>query len=247
MAAARIRLLANSGDCTARLAFYAPWVAQPAHEDAAPQLSVLLAGSLLETVGRTEVHAEVGTICAKAEGLRHADVYGPNGALIFSISARPGTAAADMLKGRPWSWRPINRRVAVGAVVAQARPEDAFHELIAAGSVDRDGRGEPPAWLARTRERLTEDPAGARLSSLAREAGVHPISLSRAFIRHYDITPTAYRRRQMVAAAVRRTLLGEEPLARTAYASGFADQSHMTRSMKALTGFPAASLRRLLA
>ena len=66
------------------------------------------------------------------------------------------------------------------------------------------------------------------LADLAREAGLSPYQLIRHFDRATGLTPHAYilqRRLQMA----RRMILRGHPLGEAAAASGFADQSHMTR------------------
>lgn len=53
-----------------------------------------------------------------------------------------------------------------------------------------------PRWLRRCRERLVDESEQAlRLGDLAREAGVHPVSLARAFRRHYGLSPGQLQRR----------------------------------------------------
>jgi AraC family transcriptional regulator len=107
--------------------------------------------------------------------------------------------------------------------------------------------GAPPRWLVRVRERLLEDPTESlRVRDLARDAGVHPVSLARAFRRHYGAPiGTVLRRRRVTLAAVR--LEGsEESLCDVALATGFADQPHFCRVFKATTGVTPLGFRRLV-
>lgn len=84
---------------------------------------------------------------------------------------------------------------------------------------------------------IDDDPlAPVSLASLAQEAGLSRFQLVRAFARLTGFTPHAYlmqrriqRARQLIAAGV--------PLAEASHASGFADQSHMTRCFVRSFGF----------
>jgi AraC-like DNA-binding protein len=93
---------------------------------------------------------------------------------------------------------------------------------------------------------LHSDPT-AGLTALAAAAGWSPWYLSRAFHAATGLTLTAYRRRLRVRAALDDLARDPPPaLAGLALRHGFADQSHLTRAVRAETGHPPAALRRLL-
>lgn len=106
----------------------------------------------------------------------------------------------------------------------------------------------PPAWLCRIRDHL-HDCAGVAppVRELARAAGVHPVSLARAFRRAYGVTVTEYARRLRVRAASDRIASTALPLARIACEAGFADQAHLTRELRRETGLTPGALRRAAA
>lgn len=86
-----------------------------------------------------------------------------------------------------------------------------------------------PAWLRRCMEQLVDDcEQPMRLAELAATAGVHPVSLSRAFRRHYGVAPGVLQRRALLNRAARRLREGQA-IADVAAQLGFADQSHFTR------------------
>ncbi|GAA2887336.1 AraC family transcriptional regulator [Actinoplanes cyaneus] len=96
------------------------------------------------------------------------------------------------------------------------------------------------------RELLHTDPA-LDLAALAESAGWSPWHLSRAFHQVTGCTLSAYRRRLKVRAAIDELAGDTTPgLAAIATRTGFADQAHMTRAVRAETGSPPAALRRLL-
>jgi len=93
-----------------------------------------------------------------------------------------------------------------------------------------------PSSVARARDLIDEDPAGdISLARMARESGLSRFQLVRAFSKATGLTPHAYLVQARVHLA-RRLIGGRMPLAEVAAASGFADQSHMTRAFTARYG-----------
>jgi AraC-like DNA-binding protein len=93
---------------------------------------------------------------------------------------------------------------------------------------------------------LGKDPAAHGLFSLADHLGVSPYRLSRAFPREIGVSITRYRNRVRVGRAMERLEQGEQSLARLAADLGFADQAHLTRTMREHVGCTPAALRRVL-
>ncbi len=75
------------------------------------------------------------------------------------------------------------------------------------------------------------------LSTLAELVGLHPLYLIRAFRRELGLPPHAYVIQQRVQLAKRRIAAGES-LTRVALATGFADQSHLSRHFRRIVGVP---------
>ena len=73
------------------------------------------------------------------------------------------------------------------------------------------------------------------LERIASIAGLSPWHLARSFTRAFGVPPHAYQVQVRVAEA-RRLLTAGESVADTAAATGFTDQSHLTRHFKRLTG-----------
>ncbi|HLZ67890.1 MAG TPA: AraC family transcriptional regulator [Aliidongia sp.] len=126
--------------------------------------------------------------------------------------------------------------------------EEGFLELIAR-IAERHGRGLPalatarrvghePGPVARVRayldEHLTETVPLARLALIA---GLHPLSLIRAFRRAVGMPPHAYQTARRIAQAQALLRQGLAPAA-VAVDCGFADQSHLTRAFKRVVGVP---------
>ncbi len=90
--------------------------------------------------------------------------------------------------------------------------------------------------LLRVRDWIDAEPeADVPLAELAAQASLSRFQLVRSFARLTGLTPHAYRLQRRVQAA-RRLILDGTPLADAAAASGFADQSHMTRLFRRVYG-----------
>jgi AraC-like DNA-binding protein len=96
--------------------------------------------------------------------------------------------------------------------------------------------GAAEASLSVVRE-ILEDRASESvgLGELAAAAGLSRFHLIRAFQRRYGVTPFAYRRHQRIERA-RAVLRAGRSLADAAADAGFADQSHLGRSFRAVMG-----------
>ncbi|MBN6055689.1 helix-turn-helix transcriptional regulator, partial [Nonomuraea sp. RK-328] len=88
--------------------------------------------------------------------------------------------------------------------------------------------------------------AAGGLLPLAELLSVSPYRLSRAFTSELRVSLTHYRNRVRVGRALDRLEAGEESLARLAADLGFADQAHLTRTIRRHAGHTPAALRRLL-
>ena len=132
-------------------------------------------------------------------------------------------------------------------IVSPLSMEAAVLELVAATLPGRGRRrGEPPAWLRRIRAQIQDEPSEVlSAASLAAESGYHPVYVARTFRQFYGIGLGEYGR--LVRAEYALRLLGaqDEPLSQVALRAGYADQSHLTRSMRRFTGLTPAKIRKL--
>ena len=117
----------------------------------------------------------------------------------------------------------------------------------ASGHVAQE-RGAPPAWILRARDLLREGcSAPLSIAEIARECGVHPVHLARAFRGHLGCSPGEYLRRMRIERAASLIRTGSGTLAEVALDSGFCDQSHLTRSFRRAHGITPSEYRRSLA
>jgi AraC family transcriptional regulator len=110
-------------------------------------------------------------------------------------------------------------------------------ELLAcAANLEMRFGANPPAWWPRIIERLhCEFRRDLRISELAREAGVHPVYLARVFRRFSGQTPGEWTQRLRVRFACEKLAHSDTGIAELAAEAGFADQSHLTRTLKRYT------------
>ncbi|ARQ59239.1 UNVERIFIED_ORG: AraC-like DNA-binding protein [Rhizobium etli] len=94
---------------------------------------------------------------------------------------------------------------------------------------DREERPPVPAAIRTAQALIDDDPlAAVSLADLARESGLSRFQVLRGFAKATGLTPHAYLLQARIHRA-RRLIARGTPLAEAAFASGFADQSHMTR------------------
>lgn len=123
--------------------------------------------------------------------------------------------------------------------LAHHSPRDAWFALAADMQVCEQRHLDWPDLLA---EGLRNDP-GLSLQHWADAHGLRPETVSRGFQLAYGSSPKAFRAAVRARAAFTRIRESRQPLADIAATLGYADQAHMSRSVKALTGHMPRTLR----
>ena len=104
--------------------------------------------------------------------------------------------------------------------------------------------GRTPKWLNEVINLLRDAySANFSLAEIAESVKVHPSHLARSFKRFTGSTVGEMRRQLQIDHAYRRLVASNDPLSFVAYDAGFADQSHMTRSLREATSFTPRELR----
>ena len=122
------------------------------------------------------------------------------------------------------------------------------------GKLERESRRDPFAALARAAEVKEQKPAQASslwldglaatlaqapecpVAALAHDSRCTAEHLSRAFRERFGIAPAAFRREHRLRRALRLLVESRRDLCDIAADCGFADQPHMTRELKQMTG-----------
>lgn len=228
------------------LSYYPAGHRMPEHAHDTDQRSIVLSGALAEETPSYAATPSASHLGFKAAGLRHENRYGPHGALILALNAAPRAKEEG-----GWRWAPMQNAAQIGALMSalmnQAETCDAVvDDLLALMSASpATTETVAPSWLSRAREAVLSDPDGADLNTLADEAGVHRVSLSRAYSRYYNTPISLDRRRARLSQAVQALLERGDRPADAAYGAGFADQPHFARTLKAQTGLTPRALMRV--
>jgi AraC family transcriptional regulator len=244
----RRRSLFTDSSATITLSFYQPSFRQTQHSHADPSVALLLSGAVDEEVGVKAAQAESGAIGIKAAGLRHGNVYGPQGAILLTLTVHdPRLWRAAELDGG-WAWAPAAaevKRLVPAALGGRLCFGDLVPELLALRIPD-GARPAAPLWLRSLRARLHDEP-DLKAADLAAAAGVNRVHLSRSFARCFGESLSAFRLRRKTELAVSAMLHDGMPPALAASEAGFADQSHFARTVRRLLGHTPGQLRSLTA
>lgn len=234
----------------------------PLHSHELPFFALLLDGLYGERCGRQQMQYGPFTLMFRPAGIPHQDEIGPRGLRFFEIEIRPGwqkrladvsvslDTPLDDIGGGPLLWLAMKlfREVQASAVPDDLAVESLLAEILSFAARTRhpETRHAPP-WLPRVLDKLkTEHCRRLTLDELAREAGVHPVHLSRVFRRCIGEGIGEHVHRLRVRTACERMLAPHAGLAEIGFSAGFADQSHFTRSFRKITGMTPAAFRSLL-
>jgi AraC-like DNA-binding protein len=201
----------------------------PRHRHAEGYVAVVLAGGYLEAGDCGRVYVQAGQAVIHAAHESHQDEFSLAGATVLNLPLVEGIGAATA-------------RVDDADAVARL----AEHHPLAAARLLRDTLqplgGGLDDWPDRLAAALARDPE-LQIAEWAAQERLAPQSVSRGFRRVYGTSPKRYRIEQRTLRAVRA--LGDWPssLAGLAAELGFADQAHLTRAVRAITGLSPRRLR----
>jgi AraC family transcriptional regulator len=251
-----IRQAISCGPFRAREIAYAPGLRQRQHSHPLTGVTLVLAGAIRESASSREEVGSALSVVVKPAGLEHADDVGPHGARTLQLAFDP-SSLGDLAEqaGDLDRWRWLHGRPVAAALLTLLRllrgsssclAEDAIVDALAAVPDDPPLTGEPPAWLRIAREALDDDlHRSPPVRDLARAAGTHPVSLSRAFRRHFGCTITEYRRRERLRRAASAIAGTRESLSRVAHSAGYADHPHLCREFRVAMGLSPSDFRDL--
>jgi len=235
---------------------YPPNYAIPTHEDGAFRVSILLSGELRENYRKAEAFASSTSVVVKPGDVRHANLFGPQGAKILSIAIHDKTTLAQY-RFNECTWYHGGQISLEAIQLIHAYKFESAHTSIieeytyALLARLSEGRtrvfSSPPQWLHQVRERL-HDEISERYSvnDLASTAGVHPVYLTRLFHRYFGNSVTRYIQQLRAHKAANLLASSDTPLAQIALEAGFTDQSHLNRTLKNQLGFTPGLFRSLM-
>ena len=241
---------------------YRPRHAVPAHEHERAFFYLMLDGSSRDTTRGQVLSCVPGVLVYHPPGETHSNTWHEEGGRCFHIEippdrleladcASPALRHSGCFVRGPLVWlaqrlhREFRRQDAASALAM----EGLALELIAGAHREEpptERFRKPPRWLAAARDaaldRCTED---LTVATLAREAGVHPAHLARAFRAAYHCSVGEFVRRARIERACELLIREDVSLARVASDLGFYDQSHFTRTFKRVVGLAPSQFVRL--
>lgn len=198
------------------------------HHHETAYAALVLRGGYVEAGDCGRIRAEPGHVLFHAAFEGHFDTIGDSGADILNL---PLSSDPDYAHGRCAD---------PDAVANAARSNLAAAARLLVATTARASvtlRDWPDLLAAALSSGLR-----VRLDHWAAEHGLNPSTVSRGFALSYGTTPKRYRLEQRGALAARAIRAGAS-LSDIAFASGFADQPHMSRTVRDLFGRSPGQLR----
>jgi AraC-like DNA-binding protein len=202
-----------------------PYVRIPRHCHDHAYVALVLAGSYEESGSRGRFRVGPGDVLLHDAFDAHLDRFCGRGAQILNLLVdgfSPGFGMGHIADPDAIV-RIAERDVAeAGAQLrAQLRPIQHIHT----------------DWQDKLADDLLHDP-GCHLDQWARDNDLAAATVSRGFRKVFGLTPAEFRSEARARRALAMIATTPEPLAVIAITAGFADQAHMCRAIRALTGAP---------
>jgi AraC-like DNA-binding protein len=208
-----------------------PGTSPPRHRHGDAYITLLLAGAFQQPSYAGRLRVQAGDIVLQPTLDCHSDHMESAGIIIVRIPWRLTTSLGGIYRGFDVEalWRTFQRD-----------PAEAMHDL------DRIFSSTQPIeqvhdWEDLVADRLTR--SSSRIERVADELAMSRETMSRGFTKAYGVPPTAYRNELRARDACLRIWSTRDRLCEIALDCGFADQPHMTRAVKHLTGSTPSVLR----
>lgn len=193
----------------------------PRHRHWTPYAAIVLSGGYLEAGGDGRFRVEAGDVVVHPAFDAHQNqLNGPAWVLNLPLDLLvdlPPVFRVDDLDTLERAWREDIR-----AAPALLRPSQVKPALV-------------EDWPDLLAANLKDDP-GLGLSEWGRTRKLGAATISRGFAAAFGITPARHRAERRVRLAWRRLMTETGPMADLALDCGYADQAHMCRAVRALTG-----------
>lgn len=231
------------------------------HQHDELHLSLVLSGSLAETVGGSTQYAGALSVVAKDSGVVHANHFGLGESRLARLILKSGTIGElidDPSRSHSWRWthdasiaKPflrLVRRAKTSGASFNADDADLL-DLLAAFTARPASvaKGRPPTWLTDTMDEIRSSwYSGLTVAEVARRAGVHPVYLARCVRRWFGTSVSEELRRYRLRSAADAVTRSHESISRIAHSAGFSDESHLCREFQRAVGITPGKFRRMV-
>lgn len=198
------------------------------HRHAKAYVAVVLAGGYIEAGDGGRVRAQPGTVIAHEPFSAHRDEFGANGAAVLNLPGVEAVSGTGTIGDADALVRAAERDVREAALL--------LGEQFCAHLVALDD------WPDQLAAALSADPDLA-IADWAERMGLAAASVSRGFARAYGVSPKRFRLEARALRAMRDLPSWHGTLAGFAADQGFADQAHLARTVRAITGTSPRALR----
>lgn len=238
---------------------HGPGEVLPRHRHDGATICCVLRGRFTEYSAGHAADCTAGTVKLMPAGEPHWNRFAPcdtRGVMVevdqHRFEGRPAVLAAlsarrhDRYRGTPEFVRELLREAARADEPALLAIEGLLLELLAHFAREAPGRrGDRPAWLGRAEEVLrTRFAEPLSVAGVAAVAGVHPVTLARAWRREHGRSVGESLRRMRLESAAAELADTDAPIAEVAVRAGFYDQSHFTNSFRRYLRVTPAEYRR---
>jgi AraC-like DNA-binding protein len=200
----------------------------PRHRHFEGYTALVLSGGYVEAGDCGRVHARPGDVILHQAFEGHHDRFSPTGAEVLNLHL-------------PAAWPSFLCHCSDPDLVARLAERDlraAAQALIESSSAADHRLSDWPDLLA-----ADLNAGDVMLTDWAARHGLTPSSVSRGFRLAYGVTPQRFRLELKAAAAARR-IVGGSDIVDASFQSGFADQPHLSRTIRALYGLTPRQLHR---
>lgn len=202
----------------------------PRHQHAEPYVSIVLVGGYVEAGDGGRIQTQPGSVIVHDAYAAHLNAFEARRTIVLNLVGCVRTRSIST--GVVDDVDPIVRVAEYNAAAAA--------ELIMDGMRSEEVRlCDWPDLLA---DALNRNP-DLSLTEWADRMKLDPASVSRGFRRCFGVSPKRFRLEAKTRSALRAITATTEPLSHVAANCGFADQSHLNRACRNLTGVTPAALR----
>ncbi len=162
----------------------------------------------------------------------HKNRFGVRGATVLNLPSPANTPLPEFYR--------VRFNADIGKIIALAvkHPIAAATAAFADLQISSVPTCPAPSWLTAIAQTLRHDSrvgASSQIGKLAKDQGVCPEHATRRFKTYFGVSPSIYRREHRVRRAIHLIRRGVTSV-ETAYRCGYADQSHLVKEFRKVTG-----------